>query len=438
MTIVNVKKSLESDKTRELFSRLYGADQVPEHIRRYGELLDVFRSRFGDGDARLFSAPGRTEIGGNHTDHNNGRVLAASIRQDCIAVAAATGSGLIRVHDETYGEDFEVNIAETAPIAGESGSRALVRGILGGFTKTGSVIGGFDACFSSRITPASGISSSAAFEMVLCCILNNLYNKGALSLSSLAGIGQYAENAYWNKASGLQDQMASALGGLIAIDFENPRRPVVKKIPFDFEAEHTALILVNTGGNHADLSAEYSSIPAEMRAAAKMFGQESLRGISVDDLVSRLPVLRESCGDRAALRALHFAEEDRRVEAQIQALKSGDFAAFLKLVNDSGNSSWKWLQNVSVPSARGEAQHVAVCLAVTEVFIRKHGLEGRAACRVHGGGFGGVIQVFLPDDAVEEYTRWMLTALGASASAGENPVIPIHIRPLGAVEVLSK
>jgi galactokinase len=395
-----------------------------------------FQERFGSAgieNIRFFSSPGRSEICGNHTDHNHGKILAASIDLDCIAAVAPAKEPVIRICDKTYGQDFAIDLTkDLSPQEGETGSPALVRGIAAGFQKAGLALGGFEGCFSSRIIPAAGVSSSAAFEMLIGAILNHLYNNGAVSIPQLAVLGQTAENIYWKKSSGLQDQMASGIGGLIAVNFANSASPQVENIPFDLAALGYRLILVNTGGNHAALSGEYSAIPREMKAAAACLGQEVLQGIAVEDLAKNLEKIRSVAGDRAALRAFHFAEENLRVERGIAALKKGDFPAFLKVITDSGNSSWKWLQNTYVALDNPVHQNVPVCLALTEIFIRLNGLEGKAACRVHGGGFAGVIQVFLPETKVSAYTRWICQALG---SGPEETIFSLSIRSLGVVEV---
>jgi galactokinase len=436
MSIDKVKNLIDGTNVRALFSELYGAGEVGDQKKRYVALLDDFQKRFGFADVRIFSAPGRSEIGGNHTDHNHGKVLAASIQQDCIGAISPSDNNIVRVYDNTYNEDYDIDVTDTVPLEGETGSRALIRGIFDGFKKAGFNAGGFTACFSSDIIPASGVSSSAAFEMLICCALNNIYNGGKIPHERLASIGQYAENVYWKKASGLQDQMASAIGGLIAIDFGNSELPLVERVPFDFAASGYRLILVNTGGNHASLADEYSSIPIEMKRVAKIFGKDVLRGVTVDELAARLSVIRGECGDRAVLRAFHFVEENERVELQVESLKRNNFNDFLRLINESGNSSWKWLQNVYVSACCREEQNVSVCLALTELFIRKNNLSGKAACRVHGGGFAGVIQVFLPETVVDQYSKWMLKGLGLDVDDKDKKnICAMNIRPHGVIEI---
>lgn len=438
MTVVAALGALSSAQTQTTFASLYGNGQAvgEQQQKRYGDLLERFRDRFGDRDVRVFSSPGRSEICGNHTDHNHGKVLAASIQLDGIAVVAPAPDGRIHICDCTYNEDYTVDVNSITAPDGGKGSPALLCGIIDGFRKAGHRVGGFYGCFASDVIPAAGVSSSASFEMLLCHIINDLYNDGAIPVTQCARIGQHAENTWWGKASGLLDQMACGCGGLVAIDFENPAAPVAEHIPFDFDAQGYRLILVNTGGNHAELSGEYSSVPNEMKQVARHFGKDTLRGISAEDIATELPAIRSGCGDRAVMRALHFIEENARVDAEVAALKANDFTAFLRLVSESGNSSWKWLQNVYVPSDCVCNQGVSVALALTEMFISRHGLEGKAACRIHGGGFAGVIQVFLPNDQVDAYKRWMLNALQSARQTATDPVFVMSIRPCGVIRVM--
>ena len=413
------------------FLQVY-TQNIDIHKKRYAELTAAHTSRFNDGGGmRYFSSPGRTEICGNHTDHNLGKVLAASINLDCIAAVTAADS--IHIFDTTYNEEFIVVPQVPGGPAASSGGEALVCGIAAYFNWAGWKVGGFNAAVSSEIIPASGVSSSAAFEMLVCQILNNLYNDGRIPVEKLAQAGRYAENVYWGKASGLLDQMGCAAGGLIAVDFENPAAPHVEKIPFDFAAQKMRIILVNTGGNHANLSGEYSAIPREMKAAAAVFGKETLRGLSSCDIAGRAAAIRAAAGDRALLRALHFTEENLRVDAQKAALQAGDFSTFLQLVTASGNSSWKYLQNVYISSEKAsKSQDISVCLALTEIFIRENKLEGRAACRIHGGGFAGVIQFFVPEAFAGQYAGWMCASLGKT----EKVIFDLSIRPCGVTELL--
>lgn len=422
----------------DILLKLYGtAEEAKKQAGRYEKLLTEYSKRYGtsaeSSSIRLFSSPGRTEICGNHTDHNLGKVLAASIHLDCIG-AVEPAEGTITVHDITYNEDFSIDITDTSRKAGETGSAALIRGMLQALKEKGLNTGGFKACFQSDVIAAAGVSSSASFEMMIGTIINHLYNDGKLPVSVLASAGQYAENKYWDKGSGLLDQTACATGGMVTIDFADPVNPAVKKLNFDFAAQGYTMMIVNTGKSHADLSAEYSSIPNEMKSVAAVLGQKTLRGLTFEDVSAKLPLIREKCGDRAALRAFHFFEENDRVEAQAKALENNDFATFLKIITESGNSSWKWLQNICVPNHE-EEQPVAVCLALTEHFIKTRVPE-KAACRIHGGGFAGVIQAFIPSEYESEYRAYMEKALGWTPAAGtKSPVYSMKIRPLGSVEV---
>ncbi|MDR1073445.1 MAG: galactokinase [Treponema sp.] len=447
MTITTALQTLDSEEASRYFTELYGSGEeaVAEQKKRYAALVEQFRRRFGEADIHMFSSPGRSEIGGNHTDHNHGKTLAASIQLDALGVVTACEDHRISLCDSTYHEDYAVDITEHPELVDKSGSSALVRGIIAGFKNAGFATGGFKGCFESRVLPGSGMSSSAAFEMLVCGILNALYNNGAIPIEKLAAIGQYAENVFWGKESGLMDQMACAAGGVVALDFERPESPALERIPFDFESLDYRLVIVNTGGSHANLSAEYSAIPVEMKRVASFFGRDVLRGLTAEELARHLPALRQSCGDRAVLRALHFIEENSRVDDEIKALKENNFTAFLRLAQESGDSSYRWLQNAATPGAVQE-QNIPICLAMTELFFHLHGLDRdtadiapRAACRLHGGGFAGVIQVFLPRKCVDAYRAWMHTVLGFASRGGAgrhpDPVFAMSIRPCGVREL---
>jgi len=421
---------------KQLFSELYGADEkiIAAQIERYTKLASEWQKRYNtDADnLRFFSSPGRSEIGGNHTDHNLGKVLAASIQLDCIGAVAPSGDATITIYDLTYNEDFTIDTQHTERIQGEKGSMALVRGIVQGYKNAGYKVSGFKSCFTSDVIAAAGVSSSASFEMMICFILDKLFNGGTIPPHKYAAIGQFAENKYWDKGSGLLDQMARALGVLVAIDFKNPADPLVEKIPFNFTKQQYSLMIVNTGKSHADLSQEYSSIPNEMKAVAALLNQQTLRGLTFDDIIANLAKIRQNCGDRAVMRAFHFIEENNRVDDEVAALKADDFQKFLSLITASGNSSWKWLQNIYVIDTPPE-QPISVCLALSEIFIRQ---KGAGACRIHGGGFAGVIQAFIPDTLRAEYTAYMEKALDYSKKSGEkSPVYAMTIRPYGTIEI---
>lgn len=413
---------LESGKAQEILNALYAGD-VEKNKARYQNVITKFEEIFGEREISLFSSPGRTEISGNHTDHNYGKVLAGSINLDCIGAASKNDTNTIRIISETFEQDFTISLDNLERGEKHSGTVELVKGMVKGFADRGFRIGGFDLYTSSTVISAAGVSSSAAFEMLICTIMNHFYNDGKLNIVNYAHIGQFAENKYWDKASGLLDQMACAAGGLVALDFKNPKEPVVEKIDFDFSAQKHKLIIVNTGKGHADLSEDYSSVPTEMKKVAAFFGKEVCAEISEEQVIENLAAVREACGDRAVLRSLHFFEENKRVEAEIAALKENRFDVFLSSITESGNSSWKWLQNCYTNHSYQE-QGITVALALTELFLKE---KRCGACRVHGGGFAGVIMAMVPEEIAEEYAAYMDKALGAG-----NAYL-MSIRPYGAV-----
>lgn len=423
MKVCDTIQMLESEKSRKLMTALYGEAAVDANIERYQNLVKSFQKKFAEEDVTLFSSPGRTEISGNHTDHNHGKVLAGSINLDCVGVAAKNNSSKVHIISETFNQSFIIDLNDLSPSDKKAGTIDLVKGLLQGFKESGYEVGGFNAYITSNVISAAGVSSSASFEMLLCSILNTFFNEGRMNTVAYAHIGKYSENVYWDKASGLLDQMACAVGGLITIDFLEPASPVVEKIDFDFSSQNHSLIIVNTGKGHADLSADYSSVPIEMKKVAEFFGKEVCAEITEEEVIGHLAEVREYAGDRSVLRALHFFEENKRVEAEVKALKEGRFSDFLNNITASGNSSWKWLQNCFTNSAYQE-QGITVALALTELFIAG---KQRGACRVHGGGFAGVIMAMLPNDLVEEYVAYIEKALG------EGNAYRMSIRPYGAI-----
>ena len=416
------KKALQSEKASGFFKEMYGTGAA-ENEKRYEHVLEEFGQAFGEKNVSMFTSAGRTEISGNHTDHNNGKVLAGSINLDCVACAAANGTDEIHIISETYNQKFTININNLKPSDKMAGTIDLTKGMLAGFQEMGYQIGGFDAYITSNVISSAGVSSSASYEMLICSMLNTMFNEGKMDVVTYAHIGKYAENKFWNKASGLLDQMACAVGGLITIDFKNPEAPVVEKIDFDFGAQDHSLMIVNTGKGHADLSADYSSVPNEMKKVAQYFGKEVCAEISEEEVIANLAKVRAFAGDRSVMRAFHFFEENKRVEQEVKALRENDFAAFLEGITASGNSSWKWLQNVYT-TADVQEQGISIALALTELFIAK---KGRGACRVHGGGFAGVIMAMIPNDLVDEYTEYIENAIG------EGNVYRMSIRPHGAI-----
>ena len=409
---------------------LYPTQQTGMHElsprERYLALLEEFLHRYGDREVVFVSAPGRVEIGGNHTDHQHGCVLAAAIQLDIIAVVSPNEDLSVRLKSRGFPED-KLTLDELAPKEHEKNtSTALIRGVAAGIKNLGGHIGGFDACTTSDVLKGSGISSSAAFEVLIAAIFNHLYNDGIISHTDEAKIGQYAENVYFGKPSGLMDQMASATGGFVGIDFKDPKRPVITPVEFDFAKTGYALCIVDTGGSHADLTHEYAAIKSEMCAVAEYFGKAVLREVDEAAFIADIPAVRKKCGDRAVLRALHFFADTKRAEQEKTALQNGDFEEFLRLVNESGRSSYMYNQNayaITDPTFQG----IGVGLALTERF-----LNGVGACRLQGGGFGGTIQVFLPTEMLADYQREMEKIFG------EGSCKPMQIRPDGSRKVESK
>lgn len=423
MDIKNTLQSLETEKAEELMCILYGEETADENKERYCQIVKGFKETYGEADVHLFSSPGRTEISGNHTDHNHGKVLAGSINLDCIGAAAKNGTDTVRILSETFHQKFIISLRDLKPSEKMEGTIDLTKGILQGFQERGCAVGGFDAYITSNVIGAAGVSSSASYEMLICSILNTFFNEGKMDVVSYAQIGKYAENKFWNKASGLLDQMACAVGGLITIDFKNPEEPLVEKIHYDFGAQEHSLIIVNTGKGHADLSADYSSVPNEMKKVAEYFGKSVCAELTEEELISHLSDVRNYAGDRSVMRALHFFEENKRVECEVEALQRGDFDTFLSNITASGNSSWKWLQNVYNTSDVQE-QGISIALALTELFIKE---KQRGACRVHGGGFAGVIMAMLPNELTDSYIAYIEQALG------EGSAYRMNIRPIGAI-----
>ncbi len=420
---------VDSPLSQKKLTALYGGGEetLRDQRKRYHALIERYKSLFPDSDLHLFSTPGRTEIGGNHTDHNLGRVLAASVNLDAIAAAAATGDGTVTLESEGYGAPFRVRLDDLSFQESEKfTTAALIRGIAAGLKQKKYRIGGFNACISSRVMVGSGLSSSASVEVLIGTIFNAMYNKNEIPPETLAMIGQYAENAYFGKPCGLMDQMTCAVGGFVTIDFRDPGRPEVRRIPFDFAPHHVRLLVVDTGGSHADLTEDYASIPREMRSVAGALGGKYLRDVSLQDLFGAIGKLRGKTGDRAILRALHFFMDNERVLRQVEALENNDFERFLELVNASGSSSMKWLQNCYAARTPHE-QGVALALALSEHFLKT---VGKGACRVHGGGFAGTIQVFIPEGYLSDYTDMIERVFG------KNSVKALGVRPAGALQVM--
>ena len=382
-----------------------------------------FAAAFGGAPERYFSAPGRTEIGGNHTDHQRGRVLAAAVNLDTVAAVRLNGTDQIRIHSKGYPMS-EVNIKELTPKEEEINSTpALIRGVAARFVQLGCEVKGFDAYCESTVLPGSGLSSSAAYEVLIGTIINHLFFDAQVSQAEVAQIGQYAENVFFGKPCGLMDQTASAVGNLVTIDFFDKENPKIEPVAFDFASCGHALCIIDSGADHADLTDEYAAIPGECKAIASYMGKEVLTEIGEGDFYAKIPELRKECGDRAVMRAIHFYQENARVPKQVAALEQGDFETFLKLIKESGYSSYMYLQNV-IPAGYKEHQDVAVALAVCE-----HFLAGRGAYRVHGGGFAGTIQAFVPYDILDSFVA------GMDGILGEGACHVLSIRPQGGVEM---
>jgi galactokinase len=393
-----------------LFHELYGTDEqvLNEQAGRYILLLNDFRTTYGTDDVQLFSSPGRTEIGGNHTDHNHGRVLAGAVNLDNVAVAAVNGSDIIRIKSSGYPE-FHVDLSDLAIRESEfytSGS--LVKGICARMQERGYKTGGFDACIDGRVPKGSGLSSSASFEVLVGAILNEFFNDGSMPAVENAIIGQWAENNYFGKPCGLMDQTACSVGGLITIDFKDPASPVVKAIDFDFVATGFSLVITDVGGGHHDAAsqAEYASLPTEMKSVAAELGAKVLREVTLEQIVENIPKIRNKTGDRAILRAYHFQGDNQRVADQVAALEKNDFQSFLNMVVESGYSSFMYNQNIFDVVHKDE-QVVSLALALSEMV-----LKGSGAWRVHGGGFGGTIQAFVPREKLDEYVKTLENVYG--------------------------
>ena len=412
-------------KTPEVMKRLtylYGqrGGMLVAQSARYSHLLKRHEELVGyEGPIAMISAPGRTEISGNHTDHNRGKVLAAAVNLDTLAAVSPRADSTVNIYSEGY-TPLSLSLDDLSAREDEKGTTAaLVRGVADGLQKAGLRVGGFDAVMTSTVRSGSGLSSSAAVEVLLCAIFDELYNDGKLDFKRRAQISQYAENVYFGKPSGLMDQTASSVGGAVAIDFADPAAPVVRTVAVDLAGLGYALCIIDSGASHADLTAEYAAVPQEMGAVAAYFGKQVLREVEEDQVIQALPQLRKAVGDRAVLRALHFFADDKRVKLEADALEQGDMDTFLEVVKQSGRSSWDLLQNIT-PIGAVKEQAMAVALTVAE-----RALSGRGACRVHGGGFAGTIQAFVPLDLLERFRKQV------EACLGEGSCHVLSIRPVG-------
>ena len=382
-----------------------------------------FAAAFGGTAERYFSAPGRTEVSGNHTDHQRGRVLAGAVNLDTVAAVRANGTDVIRVQSKGY-PLCQVRLDALEPVDAEINSTpALIRGVAARFAQLGCKVGGFDAYCESTVLPGSGLSSSAAFEVLVGTIINHLFFDGKVTQPEIAQIGQYAENVFFGKPCGLMDQTASAVGGLVTIDFADKAHPDIRPVHFDFSTTGHALCIIDSRADHADLTDEYAAVPGEMKAVCEYFGKDVVTEIPETDFYAAIPALREKCGDRAVMRVIHEYNENRRVPQQVACLESGDFEGFLRLTKESGFSSWMYLQNV-IPAGYVKQQAMAVALGLCE-----HYLQGRGAYRVHGGGFAGTVQAFVPFELLESFRA------GIDGALAEGACHVLSIRPQGGVEM---
>lgn len=412
---------MEDMASNMMLPLVYGP-AADEAAARLQHLKAWYTELYGADEVEFFSAPGRTEIIGNHTDHNGGKILAASITMDTIAAAAKSDDGHVHIVSEGYPDAIDIDLATVAETPHCQGTRSLVAGMMVAARDMGYEVGGFNAVVSSEVIPSAGVSSSASFEMLVCSIIDHLFNSDAISCAEYARIGQFAENHFWDKASGLMDQMACAVGGTILLDFSDGVS--YRKVDFSYDALDLDLVIVNTGKGHADLSAEYSSVPGEMRAVAAELGATTLSETTKDALLQNLGAIRTKLGnDRAILRALHYFEECDRVDIAVQALEQGDKACVLRMIEASGTSSWELLQNAYVASDPTE-QSIPLALALTQHFLKQ---AGAGVCRLHGGGFAGVIMCAVPKDKTADYVDFMATYFGR-----EN-VYRTGIRQTGAV-----
>lgn len=418
-------KKLENREGNGRLAELYFADekQLEYQNERYIEAVRCFRENFGTQDVALYSAPGRTEVGGNHTDHQRGMVLAASVNLDVIAVAGHGSENKVEVISEGY-DKITIDLSDLALVDEEKETtKALIKGVIAGIKEYGYQVGPFRAYVTSEVLIGAGLSSSAAFETIIGTILSGMFNEMQISPVDIARIGQFAENVYFGKPCGLMDQTACSVGGFVHIDFEDPENPVVNKVDFNMEDCGYQLCIVDTMGSHAELTPDYAAIPSEMKAVAQFFGKEVLREVEEAEFYAHIPEIREELGDRAVLRAFHFFHENKRVQKEADALRSGDFKGFLETFKKSAASSYKYLQNV-YSNQNVQKQAVPVTLAFTEMFLGEHGV-----CRIHGGGFAGTIQVFVEKEFVAEYKEQIEKILG------EGSCHVLKIRSYGGVKV---
>ena len=426
MNTLQMKQYIADGGIDATLTHIYGEAALCAQKARYSAAIDEFAAIYGaEREITLYSVAGRSELSGNHTDHNCGCVVAASIDLDIIAVASKRDDNVIAIKSEGFPEDVVDFSKYNAPVESKFGSsESIIAGMVQGFIKDGYAVGGFDAYTTSNVLKGSGLSSSAAFEDMVGNILSHMYNDGKVDNVEIAKLAQYAENVFFGKPCGLMDQVACAVGGIVAIDFKDPKAPIINKVDFDISAAGYNLCIVNTGGNHADLTDDYASVPAEMKSVAAFFGKSVLREVDEDEFFASIAALRESVGDRAVLRALHFFGENKRVAAQREALNASDLDAYFVEVLASGKSSFCYLQNVyTTKNLKEQGLSLALCLADGYLAGKK------AAYRVHGGGFAGTIQAYVPMEDVDGFRALM------DGVFGEGKCIVLRIRPEGAVRI---
>lgn len=424
MKVDRLRGLLEREGRELPLPALYGAE-ADAQWERYRNLFEKTVDRFSPSELRIFSTPGRAELGGNHTDHNGGKVLAASVHLDSIAMVEPTEDTLVELYSEGYREPFRVNLAELERIPAEEGrTEALIRGIGARLYEWGYRIGGFRGCITSSVLPGSGLSSSASIEILLATIYNRLFNGGSIPTTALALAGQYAENRFFGKPCGLMDQIACAAGGIVAIDFRRPDEPEIEAVASTFSDHGLSLVVVDTGGSHADLTPDYAAVPAEMRSVARALGKQVCRELTREAVLAALPRLRQQVGDRALLRALHFFADNERVERQVRALQEGRIEEYLQAVREAGDSSWELLQN-NYSQANVREQGVPLALAIARLFLGE-----TAAVRIQGGGFAGTVQAYVPLDRAVEFRTYMEGYFGSGS------VTQLRIRSAGTAELL--
>ena len=426
MNLYELKLAVSSNEYDDKISRIYGAKELDNTKKRYEEAIDGFKEFFGyeEGEFYIFSSPGRTELCGNHTDHNYGKVLAGAVNIDVIGVVCKNGGDTVRVKSKGHSVN-EITLGELEPISGEEGSsNAILRGTVSRIKDMGYKVGGFDAYTVSSVPAGSGLSSSAAYECLLGYITSNLFNNDAITNVELAKISQYAENVFFGKPCGLMDQLTVATGSAVKFDFKNIDNPSIERLEYDFQNSGYSLCIVNTGGSHADLTEDYAAVRKEMESVAAAFGKSVLREVNKEDVIAKMGELRSTVGDRALLRAMHYYGENERVENAAACLKNGDFKGFLACIKDSGFSSYMYNQNV-YSSKKPDEQGISLALNIAESVLKEDG-----AYRVHGGGFAGTIQAFVPNDKLDEFKEKI------EAVFGEDNCYILSIRPCGPARII--